>query len=291
MLGAGGPLGWTYHLGVVEGLRLALSLELAHAHRVVGTSAGAAIAASVLAGASSTEVLASIDQPLSPDDQHRMRDARGQLRQHPLRTLKPQAPSMVRTGGLTGLIGLAPAGLLPTMTSRRFPIDSLDRWPSCLWIPAVRVGDGEVVVFGRDRTDVDVGDALEATSAVPGKFQPKTIDGERFMSGAVASATHANLLVDGGFHTVVVSSPMTRPSAPGKRTGPLRRRAERQLEREVDALREAGTKVVVLTPDHAVMTAADGDPRTNPGVGADTVAAARRQTTRAIHEQLDFRGR
>ena len=290
VLGAGGALGWAYHLGVVEGLRQGLHLELAHATRVVGTSAGAAIAASVLAGASSTEVLAAIDQPLTPDEEDEMRDARGQLRQHPVRTLRPQAPAMVRKGGFTGLLGLIPAGVLPTMTLRRFPIDRFDSWPAGLWVPAVRIGDGEVVVFGRDRTDVTVRDALEASSAVPGMFEPKDIDGSRFMDGAVASATHADLL-ESDSDTVIVSSPMTRPPAPGKRRGPVRRRAQRQLDREVAVLRSMGTKVVVLTPDQAVMTAADGYPRSNPGAGAATVAAASRQATRLIKEQLTARGR
>jgi NTE family protein len=189
---------------------------------------------------------------------------------------------MVRKGGLTGLLGLVPAGVTPTPTLRRFPIGRLNTWPVGLWIPAVRVGDGEVVVFGRDRTDVSIGDALEATSAVPGKFRPKEIDGDRFMGGAVASATHADLLAGDGFDTVIVSSPITRPPAPGKRNGPVRRRAQRQLDREVATLRSMGTKVLVLTPDQAVLTAADG---------AATVAAARRQTARAIQEQPVTRGR
>lgn len=282
VLGAGGSLGWAYHLGVVEGLRQGLRLELAHASRVVGTSAGAAIAASVLAGASSTEVLEAIGQPLTSDEEDEMRDARGQFRKHPVRTLRPQAPAMVRKGGVTGLAGLIPAGVFPTMTLRRFPIGGLVTWPAGLWVPAVRVGDGKVIVFGRDRTDVAVGDALEATSAVPGKFRPKEIDGVRFMDGAVASATHAHLLAGDGFDTVIVSSPMTRPPAPGKRNGPVRRRAQRQLDREVAALRSTGTTVLVLTPDQAVMTAADG---------AATVAAARRQAARLIQEQLTVRGR
>ena len=74
-LGAGGPLGWAFHLGVLDGIRDALGVEPADAQRVVGTSAGGAIAASLLSGADSETVLASISQPMSEADQAEMRAA------------------------------------------------------------------------------------------------------------------------------------------------------------------------------------------------------------------------
>lgn len=45
-LGAGGTIGWTFHLGVLEGLRAVTGLGPADLVAIVGTSAGGAIAES-----------------------------------------------------------------------------------------------------------------------------------------------------------------------------------------------------------------------------------------------------
>lgn len=277
VLGAGGPLGWAFHLGVVEGVTEVLGTEVDDMDRVVGTSAGGAIAASLLAGATTADILDAIGQPLSAVEREQMQAARQQLRQQPLKALRPQAPAMVRLGGTVGLIGLLPPGIFPTSPLRRFPTDGLDSWPSALWMPSVRLGDGQLVVFGRDRTDITVGDALEATSAVPGMFRPKRIGRDRFVDGAVASATHADLLVGSGPDLVVVASPMTRPGR-----GLVQVRARRQLNRELANLESAGTATVTLHPNEAVMTAANGFPRTNPAAGPRTVAESRHQTINAL---------
>ena len=277
VLGAGGPFGWPYHLGVAEGLRAALDWRPSTSTRIIGTSAGGAIAASLLAGASSEEILAAITQPMSIDEQAQMRAARDGLTHKPWRRLRPQAPSMVRAGGLVGLSGLAPAGVFPTLAMRRFPVHSLDEWPEQLWLPAVELDTGRTVVFGRDRTDVAVVDALEATAAVPLLFQPKTIGDARYIDGATSSATHANLLAPADFDLVVVSSPATRPGS-----GLLKRRARRQLQREVADLETAGSQVVVITPTERTMQIADGFPRSNPDAGPAIVDAAREQTIEAV---------
>ncbi len=280
VLGAGGPLGWAYHLGVLEAVREELGHDPAHADRIVGTSAGGAIAASLLAGASTDDVLAAITTPPSDEDMARFRAAAAQMRK-PWKRLRPLSPrlllSLGRQGGVTTLVGLLPAGVFPTFGLRRFPIHGLDHWPESLWMPSVRVDDGQLVVFGRDRTDVDIADAIEATAAVPGMFQPKVIGGERYVDGAVASATHADLLVDGGHKRVLVASPMTRPGS-----GLVRRRARRQLGDEIRALTAVGTRTIVVEPDDSVMAIADGFPRTNPAAGPAIVAAARAQTVAAL---------
>ncbi|MEM7322133.1 MAG: patatin-like phospholipase family protein [Actinomycetota bacterium] len=281
VLGAGGSLGWAFHLGVIDGIRDVTGRALTDVSKVVGTSAGGAIGASVLAGADAEEILGSISAPLTPEQQEEMAAARsrGGRRRWPLRLLRPQSPKMLRRGGFVGLVGLAPAGVFPTYPIRRFPTHSLTDWPDQLWIPSVRLGDGAVVVFGRDRRDVPVPDAVEATSAVPVLFQPKRIGDRRFIDGAVASATHAHLLADHGLDLVIVSSPMTRPGR-----GPVKLRARRQLKAEVSTLTRNGTRVVVVEPDEAIMTVADGFPRQNPERGSDIIDAARAMTVEALQQ-------
>ena len=84
----------------------------------------------------------------------------------------------------TALAALAPEGRVPTtgMGDRMRRLHP-KRWPSeALWISALRLSDGERVVFGRDtRPEPDVGTAVEASSAIPGYFSPVTIDGERYV--------------------------------------------------------------------------------------------------------------
>ena len=279
VLGAGGPFGWAFHLGVIEGIREATGQDIGAADRVVGTSAGGAIAASLFAGATTEDLLDTIMQPPSAAEREEMRDTKRRLARQPLRALRPQAPSMLRLGGVVGMVGLLPRGAFPTFPLRRFPTHSLTKWPGPLWIPSVRLGDGHTVVFGRDRIDVAVSEAVEATSAVPSMFQPKTIGNDHYIDGAVASATHADLLADSGLDTVFIASPMTRPGR-----GFVRLRARRQLKHEVAAIQASGTRTVVVHPSDAVMAAADGFPRRNPDAGLEIVDAARQQTIDEINQ-------
>ncbi|MEM7272121.1 MAG: patatin-like phospholipase family protein [Actinomycetota bacterium] len=280
VLGAGGPLGWVYHLGVLDGVRRALGHEPAGADRIVGTSAGGAIAAGLLAGASNEEILTAVTTRPSEAEMAEMREAAGSLRR-PWRWLRPAAPGLaLRVGGDVGvgaLVGLLPAGVFPTVTLRRFPSDGTAGWPPPLWIPSVAIDDGRLVVFGRDRTDVTIADAIEATAAVPAMFKPKRIGDQRFVDGAVRSATNADLLIGEGLEVVLISSPMTRPGR-----GLVRSRARRQLRREADALRAAGTRVVVVEPDEEILALAEGFPRRNPESGADIIEAAAIKTAIAL---------
>ncbi|MEL7155514.1 MAG: patatin-like phospholipase family protein [Actinomycetota bacterium] len=277
VLGAGGAVGWAYHLGVVEGLRAVTGLTPPETAATIGTSAGGAIAASVYTGADSAEILDAVHRPLAPEDQQRMARLRAGRRRRPPFIGRPQAPGLVRRGGGIGLVGLLPAGIFPTFPLRRFPTPPQPPWPDGLWLPSVRLDDGAVVVFGRDRTDVDVADAVEATSAVPVLFAPKAIGDERFVDGAVASATNAELLVPLALALVLIASPMTRPGG-----GPVKRRARRHLQRERTRLEDAGTRTVVVEPDADFMAQAEGFPRERPEVGPQLVATARKQTIEAL---------
>lgn len=283
VLGAGGTLGWVYHLGVIEGVRTLIGRDPGRAARVIGTSAGGAIAASVLAGADTDEILASITVGPTEAEMADMRASMSEFRR-PMRWLRPAAPGLIRSGkpGLIG-VGLLPPGVFPTAPLRKFPVGGESApWPPSLWIPAVRLDDGELVVFGRDPVEVSLIDAVEATAAVPVMFRPKHLNGHRYVDGAVRSATNADLLLDDGhFDGVLISSPMSRAGR-----GVLRRRARRRLQWEVAALRAAGSRVVVLEPDQRITALAAGFPRTNPQLGPEIVANARRHTVDILHKML-----
>ena len=281
VLGAGGPLGWAYHLGVVQGVRDAIGGEPANADRVVGTSAGAAIAATLLAGTPTDQVIELISSPPSDADREELRSNGTRLWQDPMRALRPVAPGLIRcvrhVGVPTAIAGLLPAGPFPTGMLRQFA--TTHEWPTQLWVPSVRLDDGRTVVFGRDLIPSTLGDALEATSAIPGVFQPKTIDGARYVDGAVASSTHAHTLVAEQLDVILISAPSARNGG-----GPLRARARRSLENENESLRAAGSQTRILIPDNHVLQAAEGFPRKRPQAAADIVEAARRQTVAAFND-------
>jgi predicted acylesterase/phospholipase RssA len=168
-------------------------------------------------------------------------------------------------------VGILPTGVFPTASLRRFPSPGDEtEWPQQLWIPSVGLDDAKLVVFGRDRIDVPVADALEASSAVPGMFQPKLIDGQRFVDGAVRSATNADLLLDQPPGLIVISSPMTRPGR-----GPVRVRARIQLRREADSLRAAGNTVIVMEPSQQITSQAEEFPRNKPERAAALIDMSR----------------
>ena len=64
-----------------------------------------------------------------------------------------------------------------------------------LWIVAVDLDVGRRVVFGAPgRRPSTVGEAVEASCAIPGYFAPVTIDGTRYVDGGVHSTTNGDLL-------------------------------------------------------------------------------------------------
>lgn len=288
VLGAGGAGGWAFHVGVVEGLA-EVGRPLADASTVVATSAGAPVAASILTGADPAEVVRALLRPPTADEVAGFRTTMAEARATWWRRVRPAAPRLlgqVRPGGAgigVAVAGMLPSGLFPTAPLRRSPgVEGLGRgWPSGLWIPAVRLSDGHRVVFGRDRTDVAVADAVEATQAVPVMFTPRTIDGARYVDGAVRSPTNADLLVgvrpDQPDRDAVVVAPMSRhPNTT------MRRFARRRLRAEVRVLEADGWTVTVVLPDDEVADHLDGFPRRDPGLVPAVVAGGRRAVRAAL---------
>lgn len=282
VMGAGGPLGWPFHLGVLDGLQQALGLTITDASRVVATSSGAAISAAMLTGRAPEDILLTAVSGPDEETKAEVRSAFDDIRK-PWKWMRPQAPGLLRAAlrdPVTAAVGLLPGGFFPTTPLRRF-VDSDDLvWPSSLWIPVVGLNDGGVVVLGRDPIDVSVRDAIEATAAVPLMMRPKNLHGVTYVDGAVHSATHGHLLDGSDFDLVVISSPMTRPGR-----GPVKLRSRRQLAGEVDTLRAAGARVVVIEPNEHIMQAAAGFPRSNPGAGRSIVASAAKLTIATLARQ------
>jgi NTE family protein len=276
VLGAGGAFGWVFHAGVMRALAAEAGIDGTTAGLLVGTSAGAAVAGALRAGATTAEIVAAATSGPDPDQQAEMLSQVRSVR----KTLRPHAAHLVRPALRAGRPVLAagsllPPGWFPTSFLRRFPGLDAAMWPDGLWIPAVRADDGARVVFGRDRTDVTLHEAVEASSAVPGMFRPKLIDGVTYLDGGLASPTNADLVAALLPDLVVISSPMSRRS--GRFLGP---HARRRLDEEVAVLERSGTRVVVVEPPADLVAASRGFPRRNPD-RAPRIEAAAAAVTRA----------
>lgn len=287
VLGAGGAAGWVFHAGVLQTLLSETGWDARRAQLIVGTSAGAAVAAGVRAGSDPEEIVASVTRGPSEED----RAAYRQVIESRKRSLRPLSPRLARHAlpGGRGLgvaaAGLLPAGWFPTYPLGQFPgVNGHDTWPNGLWIPAVRAGDGTLVVFGRDHSDLLVHEAVEASSAIPGMFRPKDIGGELYLDGGLVSPTHADLAGEGRPDLVIISSPMTRPS---RRALPLM--ARRRLGPELEELARLGIDTFVIAPDQSGEQLFRGFPRRHPERAADIVALASRQARTVLASGLGRR--
>ncbi|MCX5095765.1 patatin-like phospholipase family protein [Streptomyces sp. NBC_00365] len=270
VLGCGGTLGAVWTIGALHSLQRAMQWDPRDAEVLVGTSAGAEVAAMLGGGIGVEDLLAA---------QLAREDARPELLHHfaaPPRALPPRPavfPGSLRLARhalgrsvptLAGLSGLLPqgrgdAGRLAALADFLAPAGQWVQHPAT-WLVATDFDTGRRTVFGHPSTrPVALRDALRASWAVPGWFPPVRIDGRRYADGGIISTASADLLVPSGLDEVYVIAPMSSLS-PGPRRGLgrvealLRRVMTRTLDAECAALRAMGTQIIRIEP-----TAADLD--------------------------------
>ncbi len=296
VLGAGGVVGAAYHAGVLTALAEA-GFDARKADVIVGTSAGAGVGATLRAGFPPIELAArSLGQPLSNEATSIIGRATGQLtldstqRPRP-QSLRPASPGlMLRSGGrpAKALAGLLPRGTISADAIGE-RIDALYpgvSWPAeTLWICAVDLATGDRVVFGRDGVAAPIGAAVQASSSIPGFFEPVVHDGRRYVDGGVHSPTNADLLIDQACDLVVVISPMSSVATSGRSLLDGARSLHRwRLAAEVQQLRRTGTKVLTFQPTAAELDAMGRNPM-DPGRREPTTIAARESTRSRLAEQ------
>lgn len=288
VLGAGGVVGGAFHAGVLAAIEAATGWDPRRADIVVGTSAGSVTGAGLRAGLSAPDMLArATDQPLSPEGRALTRHVTAPGPISPLRparssrppaqlaaTLARAAARPLRARPWALLAALLPEGAVSTSVISEGIAPLFDGvWPPApLWICAVRQADGRRVVFGRDGLVPPLPQAVAASCAIPGFFQPVAIDGATYIDGGVHSPTNADALrvAADRLDLVLVSSPM---SLAGRRVGlradrPVRRWSGALLDAEALALRRRGLPVVAFQP-----TAEDTDVMGVNAMDADRRAA------------------
>jgi NTE family protein len=293
VLGGGGAAGNAWEIGIIAGLAEA-GLDMTEtADLVVGTSAGATAAAQVRSGIPAAELLASVlSQPVQTVGQNRERPPSLPMaevfeRMRAISAAATSAADLQRAMGAFGLESdstLAPgAGQRRAMVAARLP---RPEWPDRpMIVVAIDAHTGELALFDRD-SGVDLVDAVTASTALPGLVPTVSINGGSYIDGGVRSGDNADLA--SGYANVVVLSPLggrsQTPPEPGQFEG-LRRPPEwgTDLGSQVEALRNQGSHVEVITPDadsRAAMGTNQMDPATRIPAARAGFAQGRQEATR-----------
>ncbi|MDO7868019.1 patatin-like phospholipase family protein [Nocardioides jiangxiensis] len=263
VLGCGGTLGFAWSAVALAGLEQTLDWDVRTAEVLVGTSAGAEMAAALGSGRSTAQVLAALDGEPGAEPV-----LAAHLAIHPGMVPPVPAPALprpravaagVRRGDpLAALAGLAPRGRGDATWLRDFG-DALagpDGWVAhpATWLVAADAGTGERVAFGSPGAPTaTLGEAIAASWGIPGWFPPVPIAGRRYLDGGAVSTGSADLLARLGLDEVVVIAPMTtagglpaRGLARAERL--LRSPMTKVLDREVALLEQQGTRVIRIEP-------------------------------------------
>lgn len=248
VLGGGGVAGIAWMTGLLAGLAEA-GQDVTGADVIIGTSAGAAVAAQVGSGLPLDALFA---RQVGPALQAREIPAELDMEKlaaefTELLTGATSAQDMQRRVGAYALTArTVPEADRLAAVSTRLPSPE---WPARrILLVAVDAEAGETRVFDR-QSGVNLVDAVAASCAVPGIWPPVSIGGRRYVDGGVRSSDNADLAT-GSAEIVVVSPLGLDPPFPS----PL------PLRDVVGRLRAEGSAVTVISPDAASAAALGVNP-------------------------------
>ncbi|WP_153812745.1 patatin-like phospholipase family protein [Streptomyces sp. SUK 48] len=264
VLGGGGVGGIAWMTGLLAGLADA-GQDVTGAGLLVGTSAGATVAAQLGSGLSVEELFArQVDPSLQAREIMAEMDIERFAAEIGVTMATASSASELRSA--VGRVALAartvgePERL--AVIESRLPEHG---WPRrALKVVAVDAETGDPRVFDRD-SGVSLVDAVAASCAVPGVWPPVTIAGRRYIDGGIRSVANADLA--SGAARVLVLVPL----------GPVEPLpSEHALDDTVAALRAEGAEVLVIGPDDA-STAAIGANPLDPATREPAARAGREQ--------------
>jgi len=227
-LAGGGVIGGMYEVGAMTALEERLNGSGRGFDVYVGCSAGSVVAALLASGIRASEIYAILDEDL--DDPLNMRRgvlfADGAFRLACTRFgrfMWAIGKNIVRGGRcLPDVLARAerelPAGFFTLAALERFIRlglasrghgNAFSDMRRPLLIPAVDLNTAERVVFGAgELAGVPISDAVAASSAIPGFFDPYTINGRDYVDGGVGFSGHADLAAEAGADVVFVVNPL-----------------------------------------------------------------------------------
>jgi NTE family protein len=280
VLGGGGVLGEAWMMGVLAGIEDATGFDLRRCEYFVGTSAGAIVAAHLVAGRAprrppsvGTDVELAVGQP--PD------------------TLATAALAAARQAGRWALaagttfaplaLGLAAPGgaMMRSFVLQRIPrphqrlgqlreqvAHSGARFDGRLRVAAVDRSTGRRVMFGSPRAPhATVADAVAASCSVPWLFAPVRINGREYVDGGVWSPTNLDAAPAGRETHVLCLNPTASIIGSQSVISLLRSAARSAVSLETLVLRRRGAAVQAVAPSAECAAAMgtnfmDREPRT-----------------------------
>lgn len=317
-LGGGGVIGGMFEVGAVAALEDRLGGPVGF-DLYVGCSAGSVVASLLAGGVTASDLYRILDQDLpdplnfrrtavfAPDAFRRAAGRLGRMlwafSKHASTALRRSIPDMLARAERD-----LPAGFFSLTALERFMREALaaraipNGFPGLartLLIPAIDLDRAERVVFGRPPlADVPISQAIAASSAIPGFFEPYRIGERDYVDGGVGFSGHADLAAEWGARVVLVVHPLV-PSLPDPAGLPLRRRglytildqAGRiygdnllQLGLAGLAVRFPRTRFVLIEPPRS------GTPLCGPSMGFDAARAALRFGYASTAAWLDRQG-
>ena len=279
VLGGGGVLGETWMTALLAGFEQETRFDLRQCEGFVGTSAGSIVSAALVAGKRPRERLDGFpEQPPVEEAQ----DAGG----------GSALGNLVRLGLAAGGAAAAPAAALALRSTafggalvRRVALNGIPRgrrslrglgrsleqagarFDGRLTVSAVDLASGRRVMFGSpDAPEASVGDAVEASCAIPGVFRPIEIGERLYVDGGAWSPTNMDT-VDPARGTRVLCLNPTGSIGP---FGALSRAA---AGIEALTIERRGAQVTTVSPD-AASAAAMGANLMDPGPRRGVAKAA-----------------
>jgi NTE family protein len=268
VLGGGGVAGIAWELGLLMGLADA-GIDVTDADRVIGTSAGSAVAAQITSGTPLAELYerqesgeAAQHEIAADFDADSLMMKFGQI----VARLVPGAAMNRAIGEYALHAHTVPEALRRDVIAARLPAHT---WPERdLVITSVDAKSGKARNFTA-ADGVDLVDAVAASCAVPGIWPPVTIEGRRYIDGGMRSTTNADLAA--GSDDVLVISPMVEIPMVANSV----KKAIARLEREAC--------VVTIRADDAALAVMGSNPL-DPATAAPAAKAGRAQAAAHLAE-------
>jgi NTE family protein len=222
VLGAGGVLGGAWMAGALAALH---RVTVREAECLVGTSAGAIFAALLAAGVSPACLLPP-DRSVAETDKSWILNELALQSSYRSEHWLPHAPlgswrlafaGLLQTPSpwslLQALSGIAPTGRVsadPTLrTVRQAVAHGWAEHPHCRNV-ATDYASGKRVVFGETGApETGLAEAVAASCAIPGFFEPVSINGRRYVDGGLHSLCNLDLLEASDLDVVICFSAMT----------------------------------------------------------------------------------
>ncbi len=204
VLGGGGVLGEAWMNAVLAGIEEATGFDARGCDGYVGTSAGSIVAAALAGGARPSARLGQL--PEQPSEEYESTNGGGpRLTGRLVRAGLTAGGSAVAPVAALALSSMPPGGALarrvalgrmaPGRRSLGGLADKFDRrgarFDGRLAVAAVELESGRRVMFGQPGApEASVGQAVEASCAIPGYFHPISIGGRSYVDGGAWSPTN-----------------------------------------------------------------------------------------------------